>query len=45
MVVVYDITNRESFESVDKWIQDARALRDIDQALVVMAGNKADMSE
>ena len=45
IVVVYDITNRDSFESIDKWIQDARALRDIDQALVVMAGNKADMEE
>ena len=28
VVVVYDITNRDSFESVDKWMQDARALRD-----------------
>ena len=45
VVVVYDITNRESFESVDKWMQDARALRDESQALIVMAGNKADLGE
>ena len=45
VVVVYDITNSDSFEAVDKWIEDARALRDVDQALVVMAGNKADMNE
>ena len=45
MVIVYDITNRESFESVDKWMKDARDLRDVDQALIVMAGNKADMGE
>ena len=30
IVVVYDITNQESFEAVDKWIEDARALRDVD---------------
>ena len=42
---MYDITNRESFEAVDKWMKDARDLRDVDQALIVMAGNKADMGE
>ena len=45
MVIVYDITNGESFEAVDKWMKDARDLRDVDQALIVMAGNKADMGE
>ena len=44
-MVVYDITNRDSFESVEKWMQDARALRDESQALIVMAGNKADLGE
>jgi GTPase SAR1 family protein len=42
---VYDITNRESFESIDKWMSDARALRDEDQAMIVMAGNKADLGD
>ena len=45
VVVVYDITNRDSFESVEKWMADARELRDVDQALIVMAGNKADLAE
>lgn len=45
IVVVYDITNQDSFESISKWIEDARALRDVDQALVVIAGNKLDMSQ
>jgi len=45
VVVVYDITNPDSFNSIDKWIDDARALRDVDQALVVMAGNKADRDD
>ena len=43
VVVVFDITNQDSFESIGKWIEDARALRDEDQALVVIAGNKIDM--
>ena len=30
IVVVYDITNQDSFESISKWIEDARALRDVD---------------
>ena len=30
IVVVFDITNTESFENVDRWIEDARALRDVD---------------
>ena len=42
IVVVYDISNKDSFLSVDKWISDAKDLRD-DQALIVLAGNKADL--
>ena len=45
IIVTYDITNRDSFESVEKWMSDARSLRDEDQAMVVLAGNKADMDE
>ena len=29
-IVCYDITNRASFQSVDKWISDARELRQDD---------------
>lgn len=42
VVVVYDLTSRDSFQSVEKWIADAKELRD-DQALIVLAGNKADL--
>ena len=41
--MVFDITSRESFLSVEKWMQDARELRDVDQAIIVLAGNKADL--
>lgn len=43
IVVVYDITSRESYESVEKWMQDARDLRDVDQALIILVGNKSDL--
>ena len=42
IVVVYDLTNRESFLSVERWIAEARDLRDQD-AKIVLAGNKADL--
>lgn len=43
-LVCYDVTNRESFESVEKWIEDARDLRD-DDVLLILCGNKADLGE
>ena len=46
IVIVYDITNRESFESIEKkWMADARELRTEGEAMVVLAGNKADLGE
>jgi Ras-related protein Rab-6A len=41
-IVCYDVTNAESFQSVGKWIEDARAIRD-DDVMLILVGNKADM--
>ena len=41
-IVCYDVTSRDSFLSIEKWIEDARALRD-DDVLLILAGNKSDM--
>lgn len=41
-IVCYDVTNAESFQSVEKWIEDARAIRE-DDVLLILVGNKADM--
>ena len=43
-IVCYDVTSRESFLSVDKWIEDAKALRE-DDVLLILAGNKTDMPD
>ncbi len=41
-IVCYDVTNKESFISVDKWVEDAKAIRE-DNVLLILVGNKADM--
>ena len=43
-IVVYDICSKKSFESVDKWIEDAKSLRDED-VLLILVGNKSDMND
>ena len=42
-VVVFDITNRESFEATTKWIADVRAQRGTD-VIIVLVGNKMDLA-
>ncbi|KAI0318819.1 ras-domain-containing protein [Amylostereum chailletii] len=43
-IVVFDITNRQSFMSTSKWIDDVRSERGND-VMVVLVGNKADLSD
>ncbi|KAI8967262.1 RAB6A, member ras onco protein family [Mycotypha africana] len=43
-VVVYDITNRASFQNTSKWIDDVRAERGTD-VIIVLVGNKTDLSD
>ena len=43
-IVVYDITSKQSFQSVNKWIEDAKNLRD-DEVLLVLVGNKSDLTQ
>ncbi|KAI9506439.1 Ras- protein Rab-14 [Coemansia spiralis] len=40
-VFVYDITNRESFENLNRWLADARQLT-APHSIFVLVGNKAD---
>ena len=43
-IIVFDITSRASFQSVEKWIEDAKNLRD-DEVLLVLIGNKSDLKD
>ena len=42
-IVCYDITNQESFDGVNRWIEDARAISD--EVLFILVGNKSDKEE
>ncbi|XP_951915.1 small GTP-binding protein, Rab family, putative [Theileria annulata] len=41
-IVVYDITNRESFDRTRQWIKDIKDMRG-DKAVIVVVGNKTDL--
>ena len=43
-IVCYDITSKASFDSVEKWIADARELRS-DDCLLFLVGNKSDLEQ
>lgn len=43
-VIVYDITNVNSFEQVTRWIEDVRAERGND-VIIVLVGNKTDLAD
>ncbi|KAK0211072.1 ras family-domain-containing protein [Desarmillaria ectypa] len=43
-IIVFDITNRPSFLSTTKWIEDVRSERG-KEVIVVLVGNKADLSD
>merc|ERR1712010_370235 len=43
-VVVYDITNSNSFNQTNKWIDDVRTERGTD-VIIVLVGNKTDLAD
>ncbi|KAK6202953.1 ras family-domain-containing protein [Scheffersomyces amazonensis] len=42
-VICYDITNKKSFNNLDKWIKDVKLERG-DDVIIVLVGNKSDLS-
>jgi len=42
-ILVYDITNRETYNHVSSWLSDARSLANKDIA-IILVGNKTDLS-
>lgn len=43
-VVVYDITNKKTFENTKKWVDDVRGERGND-VIIVLVGNKTDLND
>ncbi|WFD39776.1 GTPase Ryh1 [Malassezia japonica] len=43
-IVVYDVTNRDSFKSTSKWVEDVRAERG-NEVIIALVGNKTDLSD
>ena len=42
--IVYDITRKQSFESVDKWVNDVSAVAD-KKITIILIGNKSDLED
>ncbi len=45
VIFVYDITNKESFENISKWISNAESHVDLSLTAVILIGNKMDLEE
>lgn len=43
-VVTYDVTDRATFESVGKWVEDAVSMRG-DEVVIIVVGNKTDLTD
>ncbi|KAI9269897.1 CBN-rab-6.1 protein [Sporodiniella umbellata] len=43
-VIVYDVSNRNTFANTTRWVDDVKAERG-NEAIVVLVGNKTDLSE
>ena len=43
-MIVFDITKKESFKNVDKWINDLKEFGDDDVA-ILLVGNKCDLED
>lgn len=41
-IIVYDVTNRSSFENVQKWLKDTQELAS-DECQIMVLGNKTDV--
>lgn len=42
-IVVYDVTNKKSFEYIDKWIEDVKSERGEENVILCIVGNKNDL--
>ena len=43
MLLVYDITNKRSYDSINNWLSEFKARNDKDSAVIYLLGNKSDL--
>ena len=43
--MIYDITSRESFNDINKWILEVKNILSMEQIVVVLIGNKKDLRD
>eukprot|EP01125_Pyxidicula_operculata_P019265 TRINITY_DN6973_c0_g1_i1.p1 TRINITY_DN6973_c0_g1~~TRINITY_DN6973_c0_g1_i1.p1 ORF type:complete len:262 (-),score=55.65 TRINITY_DN6973_c0_g1_i1:649-1434(-) len=44
-IVVYDITRADTFESLDRWIDDVKSAQGNEEVQILLVGNKSDLEE
>lgn len=44
-VIVYDITNRNSFDNIENWLQSISHHMDVDKMTIMLVGNKSDLDQ
>ena len=44
-ILVYDVTNQETFDSVKRWITELRENSNVPDCLIAIVGNKSDLHE
>ena len=44
-IIVYDITNKDSFENVKSWVQELKTHLEFEKLVVMLIGNKSDLED
>jgi small GTP-binding protein len=45
VIVTFDITDRESFDSINYWMQNMEQTTDVTKLTIVLVGNKSDLEQ
>ena len=43
--MVYDVTNRDTFNAVDSWLEEIEDNRDQEEMMVYLVGNRIDLGD
>lgn len=46
IIIVYDVTNRDSFDNIDKWLDETKEiLNNWQETIIAIVGNKCDLAD